>query len=361
MLRRLILFAIIYLVSLCVYAQKEQSVYVVKVTSASENILTYNGLVGMKAADKAAFYNLIVDSALNRRGSGDAVLALKSAILCDQYDLVASEGLAGKLRFHARNIARMSSVCPKVIDVGLEAYGRQDYRRAIDCFTLYLERYNTSLYVNRSPEKDPYFNQCAFFAVQSAYKAGRYDIAKLYLDNALRCDDYAEDAVVIQISMLGNSRRTWQDSLRFVTALNEAHQKYPKNNTLFGMLVTHYSSPAYASSFKHFMEGEVLLDKDNREKWAMLGELEMRDRKWEKAITAYQKALYLDTAFVEVVYNMGVSYYNLGDSKKAVDCFEKCRRMDSGRKKVDWVHPLYAIYKESGEEEKARGLLPFLR
>lgn len=361
MSRLFILFAMTFLCSMGMGAHPEQAVYVVKITSASEKILAYEGLNGMEAADKAAFYNLLVDSALSKKGGGDMVLALKSAILCDQYDLVASEGQAGRLRFHARNAARMSSVCPKVIDVGLEAYGRKDYLRAIDCFTLYLERYNTSLFVNRSPEKDPYVNQCAFFAVQSAFKAGRNDVAQRYMDRALRSSEYAEDATVIQVSMMGKSRSNWQDSLRYVTALNEAHQKCPKNNALFGMLVTHYSLPANASSFKRFMEGEVMLDKNSREKWAMLGELEMRDKKWDKAVEAYKKALLLDTAFVEVVYNMGVSYYNMGNQKDAIECFEKCRRMDAERKKVGWAHPLYAIYKELGDEEKARELLPFVK
>ena len=342
-------------------SQTNQAAYKVKQTLPSESILNYVGLPNLSVADKAVFFNLVVDSALRRKGADDVVLALKSAILCDQYDFLASEGKAARLRYHARNIARVSAMCPKVIDAGLEAYGRKDYRRALDCFTLYLERYNTSLFVGRKPEHDSYYNECAFFAVQSAYKNGDKDVASRYMDRALQCSEYAEDATLVHVLLLRDNRRDWQDSLHYVSVLTEAHQKYPSNNSFFSMLVEQYTSPANVSKFKRFMEEEVALDKKSKEKWAMLGELEMREKQWNRAIDAYKKAVVIDSAFVEVIYNIGICYYSKGELSQSAAYLEKCRQLDGERAKVDWAQPLYTIYKELPDEQKARELLPMVK
>lgn len=356
-----ILITLALLIKIASYAQSQQPAYQVKASSSSESILFYNGLTELGVAEKAGYYNLLVDSALKGKSVDDAVLALKAAILCDKYDLLASEGKSVRLRYHARNTARISSVCPKVIDAGLEAYGRNDYQRALDCFTLYLERYNTSLFVGKNKDRDPYFNSCAFFAVQAAYKSNHANIVDRYMDRALRSADYAEDATLIRLAMLRDNRQNWQDSLHYATVLSDAHHKYPRNNAIFGMMVDHYSDPARSSEFRRMMEGEVFIDKGNQHKWAMLGELYMRDRQWERAIDAFKHAVDIDTVFVEAFFNIGICYYSNGDVAQSTASLEKCRAMDPDRKKVDWAQPLYTIYKELGEEKKARELLPFIK
>ena len=258
-----ILITLALLIKIASYAQSQQPAYQVKASSSSESILFYNGLTELGVAEKAGYYNLLVDSALKGKSVDDAVLALKAAILCDKYDLLASEGKSVRLRYHARNTARVSSVCPKVIDAGLEAYGQNDYQRALDCFTLYLERYNTSLFVGKNKDRDPYFNSCAFFAVQAAYKSNHANIVDRYMDRALRSADYAEDATLIRLAMLRDNRQNWQDSLHYATVLSDAHHKYPRNNAIFGMMVDHYSDPARSSEFRRMMEGEVFIDKGN--------------------------------------------------------------------------------------------------
>lgn len=344
-----------------IMAQKpSDDVYRVKISDPGERVLAVPTTI-VSYAGKALYYKQVVDSALNI-GTPDAfVLALKAAIYCDMYDQLNSEGQPEKLFFHQGNQRRLRPQCAQVIDAGLDAYGKAHYQRAIDCFTLYLERNTTSLFTELANGRDPYFSQCAYYAIEAAYKGGDISTAKRYMSDALKDSRYGEDALVMQLSIERDGLSSWQDSLQYHYSLQRAHRLKPKNNAVFGMMVQLYSSEKFAPRLRPFLADEVKMDSHNPQKWAMLGECDMTSGKWEDALRAYGHALVLEPSFVEVHYNAGLCHYSLGHYTQAAECFERCRELDPERQRVQWAQPLYKTYFAMKEEEKARELLPLVK
>lgn len=140
------------------------------------------------------------------------------------------------------------------------------------------------------------------------------------------------------------------------------------------MLMDYFSIKGHEDEAKQFAIKEIRKDSTNKSAWALLGELKMMTKDWNEAVTAYQRAVNIDSAYIEAIFNLGVCYSagaqeQMKDNKaftkesvntillKAEECFEKTRRLDPESKVVDWPKPLYQIYLLLGRKKEAEQLL----
>ncbi len=341
----------------------ETQVYKIKYTSTNEDILHFKGIGELSDKEKAGFYNLVVDSALSEHANDAAVLAVKAGILCDMYDLLACKGIEERLRYRRTNLERLLVARPRVIDAGLDAYHKGYYGRAMDCFDLYLSCPQTTLFEHLNTANDSYYGQCAFYASQASYQAKDYDAANRFLAVALSDPEYAQEAAELKIAIIKESCTTKEDTLQYIEALDELHVKFPTNSYFFGQLMEYYTQPGHEQELKRFVREEIKLDTQDKQKWALYGEVEMSDRKWDKAIEGFKKALAFDPDFVQVMYNCGICYVSKGQETKerkwyeeGRNLLEQCRTKDPGRDIVDWSKPLYQAYVRLGDKSKAKDL-----
>ena len=167
------------------------------------------------------------------------------------------------------------------------------------------------------------------------------------------------------------------DSTRYLLTIMELHEKDPENKTYFGMLMKHLGSSGHYMEIGRLAHDEVEKDPHNKLAWALLGETEMRAKKWDEAIRAYQHAADIDSTYTEVHYNIGICYsykavalkdslqkshkkLTADDSKRIIAVFnsakehlEKASRLDPKQEDVEWAEPLYQIYNVLNEQEKA--------
>lgn len=336
-------------------------VYRVKLTDKSEEVLRISQSAFPDYLSRMNYYKHVVDSALLIATPDAYVLAMKAAIFCDLYDQLNCGGNPDKLIFHQVNLSQLKTQCAQVIDAGLVAYGKAQYQRACDCFTLYLERTNTSLFAADLKAHDPYFNQCAYYCVQAAYKANDMNTVDRYLEAAQKDGKYGFDARLLKLSLQRDRCVSKQDSMQYLYSLQKTYRQYPREDRIFNMIVQLYMNPTFSTRLRPFLADEVRLDKKNKIKWAMLGEVEMSSGNWDDALSAYRNALQLDSQYVEVLYNMGICYYSKTDYSQAAQMLERCRRYDPDRKRVQWAVPLYKVYYAMKDEEKARELLPLVQ
>jgi cytochrome c-type biogenesis protein CcmH/NrfG len=73
---------------------------------------------------------------------------------------------------------------------------------------------------------------------------------------------------------------------------------------------------------------------DDAATWIKLGNLYFDSGNFEKAITAYSKALELSPNNADVMNDLGVMYRRNGQPKKAIEAFEKAIKIDPGHETV---------------------------
>jgi cytochrome c-type biogenesis protein CcmH/NrfG len=73
---------------------------------------------------------------------------------------------------------------------------------------------------------------------------------------------------------------------------------------------------------------------DNVAAWIDLGNLYFDTGNYEKAITAYNKALELNPDNADVMNDLGVMYRRNGQPKKAIEAFDKAIKIDPGHETV---------------------------
>ena len=367
MLRRIFFFSLLMFTTVA-YAQQDEEVYRLKYTSVGEDILQFKGIQELTDKEKAGYYHLVVDSALSILNNDAAVLAVKAGILCDMYELLGNKGVVERSKYRKLNLERLLAQRPKIIDAGLDAYHKGYYTRAIDCFELYLGCKNTTLFSHLDAAHDAYYGQCAFYASQASYRAKDYDKANKFLAIALSDPEYAEEAAELKMAIIKDNCTCKEDTLQYIEALDELHLRFPENNYYFSLLMEYYTQPGHEEELKRFVREEVNIDKMDKKKWALYGEVEMGDHHWDQAIEGFRKALSFDPNFLQVMYNSGICYVSKGIDAKERKWFEegrnlleRCRAQDPERKIVDWAKPLYQAYFRLGEKSKAKEIAKLAR
>lgn len=208
----------------------------------------------------------------------------------------------------------------------------------------------------------------ALIASQNAFDRRYYNLADHYADIALKDSVTAKDAAEIKIQCMGKLMKTQQDSTKFIIALLELHSMDKANPIFMKLLMEYFSQPGHHHEMREFATDEIREDPDNKLAWVLRGETFMREHEWDDAISNFKKAVKLDTAFVEAIYNIGICYSSkaveIKDSiqtdhkrlkseekdsieslfRESAKWLEKAQTLDPERKIVDWKVPLYQVY-----------------
>ena len=100
-----------------------------------------------------------------------------------------------------------------------------------------------------------------------------------------------------------NRLKTHADSTQYLIALLELHDITPTNSVYTGMLLEYFSAPGHENEMKQFALDETRKHPENKETWALRGEIDMKDSKWDEAIRSFEKAIDIDSLYVEAIYN----------------------------------------------------------
>ncbi len=335
------------------------------------------------AAERAAALNKQVDVLLSRlatmRDTSTYYYTLKEAVetslQCDQYDRLPNNKGKVNLKFRHNNTKRLAPLRAQLIDAGMYYYYHHRNEEALNILITYLNLSNSEIFKGR---KDLYKGQVAYYLSLLYYGTRNYTEADHYADMALHDTEYAKDAAEIKVSCMKELMVTRNDSARYILALLELHDKAPYNLTYMRLLLEHFTLPGHESEMEQFANNETRKYPRSKQAWALLGETRMRGKKWTDAEKAYTKAIELDTAFVEAIYNKGIcqsaraqqALQDLGaktvalpDSttqllRAAQRSFELVQQYDPQSKEVDWATPLYLVYKLLGENSRLEAIEP---
>lgn len=357
----------------------------------------------MSNEDKARAYNKVVDLALakyekesqialtnqvtkkdepyDKEGMNKAAFqALKAALECDKYDNMPNEKGKVKPKFRKTNAARLQGARAALINAGQDAYNSKDFNGATENFGMYVDTDNAPLFAEGVEKKeDPYLGQISYFAALAAYNAQNFPAASKYAGYAMKDAESASDALDIKILSMKAQLKTKEDSLKYVDEVKELYNKDPKNDRFFALLTEYYANIGDNAGKAKLIEEQLAKNPESKMAWALKGETEMGEHKWEEAIKSYKKSVELDPTFIQVLYNIGVCYnskaiefknkeanertgqlspdkqeiYN-NDLKESISYLEKVRAQDPDRKMVNWAYTLFQAYSLIGDEAKAK-------
>lgn len=158
-------------------------------------------------------------------------------------------------------------------------------------------------------------------AASHALAGGRYHTAQYYADQALADTATARQAAEIRIQCMSALMATPVDSSRFLIACLELHHMEPANPVFMRLLMNYFTSPSHRHEILDFANDEIRRDSANQWAWVLRGEYHMRRAEWADAIGDFDRAVGIDTAFVEAIYDIGVCRVGmakaLGDSIEA--------------------------------------------
>ena len=320
----------------------------------------YNNEVSAKLAQLAS----ATDSTQYYLTVADALLLAKE---CDRYDAGTS--------FLALNQNRLMPLRDRMIRSVMHSnsYTAETLKRLINA---YVETAGGRLF----SKADKAAGDVVLNVAEAAYAQGNHDMANYYADVAMRYSANAERAAEVKGKCLKERLQTREDSTKYLVLLLELHEQCPANRTFFSLLLDHLEQSGDTRRLIAFADDELRKDSTNVRAWVVKAEENMNCQRWEKAISAFEKALHYEPHLVAAQYNLGVCYsaraIELKDSlvdgrgrlsssnraivrkyfDKARVYLEQVREQDPNEKTLPWRKPLYQAYYAIGMRGQARKL-----
>lgn len=316
--------------------------------------------------DSASYYTNIID-------------VFYTVLICDSFDRMPNAEGKIKPLYHKKNKVRTEHLIEKLANAGTFYMNHHNTSQSLRAWKLYVK-------VSDSPLFDKHYKHygyAAYLASSLAYGIKDYRQADYYADKALKDNTYARDAAEIKVECMRNMMRTHNDSLKYVIALLELHDKAPENNHYKSRLVEYFTLEGREKQLCQFIDDELRKYPQNKNLMNWKGEALMRSHDWMTAIDTFKKALEVDSLYTPVIYNIGICYASRSlEIKDSIDAekrkltddetdsirkmlalasvfLERSRRLDPSRNIVDWATPLYQVYYALNDKrsETLKGLI----
>lgn len=354
----------------------------------------------MTNEEKAKAYNKVVDLALDKYNKEQNVMmtnqvtkkedpydkegmyaaaqkALEAANECDKYDQLPNEKGKVKPKFRKSNSLRLVGARNSMINAGQDLYNAKDYTGAAKSFGLYVDSKKMPLFSETDFSNDQYYGQIAYFASLAAYNGQDFANASRYAAEAQADTAVANDAMDIMILSMKAQLKTKEDSLKYLEEIKNLYTKDPSNERFFSLLTEYYATTGDKDAKNKLIAEQVSANPTSKMAWALKGESEMGDSKWDEAIASYKKSLELDPDFIQVRFNLALCQNNqaitlkeanngtLTDEAKgllqqSIDNLTKIREKDPNHEQINWPYTLYQAYYLIGDEANAKEIEPLL-
>jgi len=351
-------------------------------------------LTSSETADKAEAWNLMNDiqfkiyqtemDKLRASQPGDTVKmykalveAFKAAEECDKYDQQPNEKGKVKIRFRKANAARYLMDRSQIFNAGIIMYQRNDLKGAVAAWGTYIESAKSSVFEGIDLGQDDHLADATYNAALLSAQAKDYANAEKYAKMAAQIPGKEDQANEILLFTKKEAAQTHEDSVAYLNLLKQFHAEQPENQKYLNMLIDYFAHRDNAE-MKAWAEEELKTNTGNKTIWFMHGYTLMQEEKWDEAVEDFKKALEIDGSYVQACFNAGVCLNSkaiqmkndLADKKTggltnenaekvkvvlrdALVYMEKSRELDPEQETVKWRYPIYQIYYNLGDQEKA--------
>lgn len=330
---------------------------------------------------KKEMESVVNKAAFDTLGMHTAALAAWDAVLkCDEFDQLPDAKGKVKLKYRSAAQTKYKTFGVALVQAGQYFYqNRKDNDNALKAWKGYLEMKESSIFKDvKDFPKDPFYYDIAYYAAILAYQMHNYPEAVKFAQVTAEDPSKAGEAMEILLFSKKESMKTKEDSVAYVNMLKDLHKQEPSEERYFNLLMEYYTRANNMPAMMAWAEEEIAMNAQNKMAWALKGEVEMNQSKWDAAVESYKKAIEIDPEFVQCVFNAGVCLNskaitlkdeladkNTGGLKKAdadkvkavlaeaLTFMERARELDPSAEKVKWAYPLYQIYYALDNKAKA--------
>ncbi|EGW48436.1 hypothetical protein HMPREF0666_00481 [Prevotella sp. C561] len=352
---------------------------------------SWNIAEAQEAYQQAESFNRLAKEAFTRvekHSNRDSVAIFKAVVDGVEYSLKSDEfdrmpNRKGKVnpKFEEENKNRLAVLHPMLIDAG-KYFLKGSYTRneGLDALQLYLKARKSPLVKDNVDES----GVAAYYIAYYYLKARDLEKADEYADIAIQYDETAQAAAEVKAQCMHNKMVNEEDSLRYLSVIQQLYRTDPTNETYFSWIMKFYQNPTPKFNIEDFIDRILEENTNSTVPWILKGEIAMHAERWEEAIDAYKHADEIDPSSIPVAYNIGVCLNTVGMAaredvaerrkKKEVvsdneymkyfaearTYLERVRAKDPRRNRVDWVGPLYLDYTVLNDKIKAEELEPLV-
>lgn len=281
--------------------------------------------------------------------------ALNDAVECDKYDNMPNAKGKVSPKFHKKNQTALWPLRVHLINAGQDCLQKDDNKGALAFYEAYVNSGTSSLFsdFDKTKQPDQYLGEVARVAGTIAYQDKNYDLANKYCDIALADTMSHKEALSLKMGIMQQTMKTKEDSVR---CLGEFEKLYAqeKSENLFANLATLYGNLGMKDKQSQLIAERLASDPNSFMAWAVKGQTEMNDSKWDEAIADFKKASSVKESAL-VLFWLGYCNINKAAAlqtreqqnpllKEAEGYLEKARELDPNQQESNWKYLLYNTY-----------------
>lgn len=281
--------------------------------------------------------------------------ALNDAAECDKYDNMPNAKGKVAPKFHKKNQTALWPLRMHLINAGQDCLQKEDNNGALGFYATYVSSGTSPLFADYDKTKAPdqYLGEVARVAGVIAYQAKDIETANKYIDVALTDTASYKDALNLKMLIMQQSMKTKEDSIKCLKDFEALYAK-DKGEMIFTNLATLYGNLGMKEKQMACINERLATDPNCFTAWAVKGQAEMNESKWDEAIADLKKANGIKENALVLTW-LGFcnnnKAANLQDAKqqKALltetqGYLEKARDLDPNQQEANWKYLLYNTY-----------------
>lgn len=381
-MKKLFVMAVLVAATSSAFAQDIKSILKAKEYTEAQSQLN-SCLSSLTDEDKAKAYNKLVEISLQKVNKETGIMsenqvmqqmgqkgdkpvdteglyaaltkALDDAMTCDKYDQMPNAKGKVAPKFHKKNQNALWPLRIHLINAGQECLQKDDNNGAFKYYSAYVESGKAPLFadVDRTKSPDQYLGDVARVAGVIAYQAKDFDAANKYCDIALQDTASYKDALNLKMAMMQQTMKTKEDSVKCLNTFEELYAK-DKSEEIFTNLATLYGSLGMKDKQAKCIADRLAIDPNCFTAWAVKGQAEMNESKWDEAIADFKKANSIkENALVLTwlgfcINNKAANLQDVNQQKTLLSetqgYLEKASKLDPNQQEANWKYLLYNTY-----------------
>lgn len=294
--------------------------------------------------------------------------AMQAAVECDKYDQMPNEKGKVKPKYANSNANRLYANRINLVQGGEYFRVAGNSAEALNYYKAYVESHDASLFNGVEKPEDNFYYDVARVGAVIAFQLKDYDVANQMADVALKSPETAEQAMNVKLAVMGDNLKNHEDSLSYINRVKELYAQNPKNDMLFGTLVTLYSSMKMKDELNKLFDEKLAVDPNNFVVYAVRGQNAQFEGDIDTAIPNYKKAIEIQPDNAQILTYLGACLFDKAQKaeekagaatgqipeaakaqiepvfKEAEGYLEKAKQLDPNREKSQWAYPLYRVY-----------------
>lgn len=281
--------------------------------------------------------------------------ALNAAQECDKYDQMPNAKGKVSPKFHKKNQATLWTLRPQLINAGQDCLQKDDNKGALAYYAAYVESGNSSLFADMDKTKAPdtYLGEVARVASVIAFQEKDMETANKYCDVALKDTASYKDALNLKMAMMQQQMKTKEDSIKCLKDFENLYAK-DKSENIFTNLATLYGNLGMKDKQAKMIDERLAQDPKCFMAWAVKGQAEMNESKWDEAIADFKKASEIKPSALVMTWmgycnnNKAANLQDVNQQKALLaeteKYLEKAKELDPEQKEANWKYLLYNTY-----------------